>query len=113
MFTCLVFFSFLLTTAWSRLVVDSKEQLMVRDGDGRKTLDLMRIIKEGEKKKTDLQESDCPGVMDETAEYEYFTMEGIKERRHSIEITRRLDDVIEKTVFNALEPWVIGHVRIR
>ena len=95
-------------------MVDSKEQLMIRDGDGRKSLDLKRIIKEGVKKSSTMQESESVGAVEETGDYEYFTMEGRMEKVHTIKITRKLDDVFYNLrVHNAMEPWVIGHVKIR
>ena len=105
--------SFSFADVFTRLEVDTKNQLMMSDGEGRKSLDLMRIVQEGDKVNTRVVESDCPGVMEETAEYEFITMEGGKEKSHTVEITRVLDSVTERTVFNAEEPWVVGHVRIR
>ena len=107
--------SFYFADVFTRLVVDTKDQLMISDGEGRKSLDLMRIVQEGDKVNTRVVESDCPcpGVMEETAEYEFITMEGGKEKSHTVEITRVLDSVTERTVFNAEEPWVVGKVRIR
>ena len=96
-----------------RLVVHTKEELMIPDGEGRKTLDLMRIVEEGDKVNSSVVESDCPGVMEETAGYEFITMEGEGEQSHIVEITRVMDTVTEGTVTNVDEPWVIGTVKIR
>ena len=109
----LLWSSFSFADVFTRLVVDTTNELMRSDGEGRKSLDLLRIVQEGDKVNTRVVESDCPGVMEETAEYEFITMEGGKEKSHTVEITRVLDSVTERTIFNAEEPWVVGHVRIR
>ena len=96
-----------------RLVVQSKEDLMILDGEGKKTLDLMRIVQEGEKVNSTVVESDCPGVMKEIADYEFITKKGWKQKTHIVEITRVLDTVTERTIFNAAEPWVRGSLKIR
>ena len=111
--TWLLWSSFYFADVFTKLVVDTKDQLMISDGEGRKSLDLMRIVQEGDKVNTRVVESDCPGVMEETAEYEFITMDGGKEKSRTVEITRVLDSVTERTVFNAEEPLVVGKVRIR
>ena len=93
--------------------MDTEDQLMISDGEGSKSLDLMRIVQEGDKVNTTVVESDCPGVMEETAEYEFITMDAGIEESHGIKITRVLDSVTEQKVFNAEEPWVVGVVQIR
>ena len=96
-----------------RLVVRTKEELMIIDEEGRKTLDLMRIVEEGDKVNSTLVESDCPGVMEETAGYEFVTTEDEVEHYHTVEITRVIDTVTEGTVTNVDEPWIIGTYKIR
>merc|ERR1712203_825998 len=68
-----------------RLVVDNKEELMILDMEGKKSLDLMRIVREGDKVRATVTESDCPGVMEESAEYEYVTINEGEEEKHSVE----------------------------
>ena len=109
----LIFISILLSAnVLARLVVDTKDQLMIIDDEGKESLDLMRILQEGDKVNATVTESDCSGVMQETAEYEFMVMNG-KEESHIVEITRVLDSVSLHTVFNHAYPWVVGQVKIR
>ena len=101
------------TRAVGRLVVDNKEELMIIDVEGRKSLDLMRIVREGDKVRATVGESECPGVMEETAEYEYVTIEEGEEEKHSVEITRVLDSITLQIVHNDVFPWVVGKVKMR
>ena len=95
------------------LVVNSQQDLMVLDAEGRESLDLMRIAKEGDMTNITLTESECPGVMEETAEYSFITLEGGIENYRTIEITRILDSVTERKVSNTGQPWIVGLIRIR
>ena len=110
---CLVSCLIISACVFGRLVVDTKDQLMISDGEGSTSWDLMRIVQEGDKVNTTVVESDCPGVMEETAVYEFITMDGGIEENHGVKITRVLDSVTEQRVFNAEEPWVVGVVQIR
>ena len=63
---CLVSCLIISACVFGRLVVDTKDQLMISDREGSTSLDLMRIVQEGDKVNTTVVESECPGVMEET-----------------------------------------------
>ena len=111
MLICLGWLFLLSTNVWSRLVVDSKEELMIIDGEGAKVLDLLRIVMEGKQiSSVRSVDSDCTGMIQENVVFEYFIREGINEAQYTVQIPRGMDDL---TVVDAMEPWVVGHVKIR
>ena len=96
-----------------KLVVDSLADLMIGEGDD-KAYDVLRIVGEGDMVNKTLEESECPGVMEEIQLWEVITMEEGKEVSNLLEVAK-LIDLIQDTmqITNIREPWIKGSVIIR
>jgi len=96
-----------------KLVVQSLAELMIGEGDDI-AYDVQRIIKEGDMVNKTLEESECPGVMEEIQTWEVITLEEGEETSNLLEVAK-LIDLIQDTmqITNVREPWVKGSVIIR
>ena len=97
----------------AKLVVDSLDDLLISNGD-ELVYDIQRIIREGDMMNKSLQESECPGVMEEVETWEVFTREDGEEVSNGLEVFKTIDLVSDTMqVTNINEPWVKGSVIIR
>ena len=96
-----------------KLVVDNLDDLMIGEGDDL-TYDIQRIISEGVLTNKTLQESECPGVMEEIQIWEVMTREEGEEVSNLLEVSKLIDLITDTMqVTNIREPWVRGSVLIR
>lgn len=96
-----------------KLIVESLADLMIGEGDDL-IYDVHRIIAEGDMVNKTLEESECPGVMEEIQMWEVITKEEGKEISNLLEVAKLIDltqDTMQIT--NTREPWVKGSVIIR
>jgi len=96
-----------------KLVLDSLADLLIGEGDAQ-VYDVVRVVTEGDMVNKTMQESECPGVMEELQIWEVFTKEEGREVSNILEVAKMIDltkDTMQ--ISNIKEPWVRGSVIIR
>ena len=96
-----------------KLIVESLADLMIGEGDDL-AYDVHRIVTEGDMVNKTLEESECPGVMEEIQMWEVITIEEGKEISNLLEVAKLMDLIHDtRQITNSREPWIKGSVIIR
>ena len=96
------------------IVGEKLEQVIVGEGDDEVVIDGSKIVSDGKLLVTKVQESKCPGVMEEIELWELITVEDGEEVSNRVELVKTVDITQDtRQVTNRREPWIRGSVIIR
>ena len=96
------------------IVGEKLEQVIVGEGDDEVVIDGSKIVSDGKLLVTKVQESKCPGVMEEVELWELITVEDEEEVSNRVELVKTVDITQDtRQVTNRREPWIRGSVIIR